>query len=349
MTIKVETEYLRGYATRLENNADLALEQLAGYVRQHCFDMTGLNGVLDKIQPSLTEVAQGMVDLIGAFQQALRRTADNLRRSADAYDETDYGNAEQIWIRIGEGHMPRTWVGRDVASAGPTTSGGALLYLDAPVFTPEIGEVTEAIGGGFELAISAIKKFTGYDVMAELGPVLLGDWGALRRIGAAWNEVEEAWRAVAVDVSAGMDVLSDHWDSSPLDALGASRAFDHHIRARWMTALDAAAQQADAMEQICEYLADMYEHTVKSIIWMVQVALERVMKMIKSLMMVRNLKQFAEAVWEVGADLIGLIQDGIELAIGQVQMFAQGAQMSGSALRMLRNEADGDFGVLQGG
>ena len=126
----------------------------------------------------------------------------------------------------------------------------------------------------------------------------------------------------------------------------ASRAFDHHIRARWMTALDALAEQADAWEQTCESMALMYEHTVKSIIFMVQVYLERVGKLIKKLMTVRSLKQFAEAMWNVVVDLGGLVKDAVELAIAQATMFAEGFESSVAMIRTIENDMNEDFGVL---
>ena len=85
------------------------------------------------------------------------------------------------------------------------------------------GWVEEKITGMLGEPAEIIKEITGYDVVAEWTPVILGDWGAAYRVADAWNEMGHSMRAIGADVRDGVTRLSAHWTA--VDEAGAAAAF----------------------------------------------------------------------------------------------------------------------------
>jgi hypothetical protein len=348
MSIDVETQHLRRFAERIDANCDYALEEMAAYTRAHCLDFDGLDGALHPTRPALQAVADAMLDLITAAERGLRQTATDLRRSADDYDRSDWTAAETQWSVAPTWTTPHGWQETDRTGSSIGGAGGAVVTLMAPTYKPEVDEVKQALKSLFGTVNDVIAKFTGYDILATLTPVLLGDWAALKRIAYAWGELEDAWRAIAADISDGMDLLSQHWDSNSTTGLGgASEAFDFHIRSRWMRAFEALAQQADTMQQMCESMAAHYEHTVKGLLYVVNFYLARLKKGIEKIFVATNYAKLAMAVHGVVSSLYDLVLDGMTLAVAQVQMFIEGFEMMSAAFVMMRHQMNGDFDALK--
>ncbi len=123
-----------------------------------------------------------------------------------------------------------------------------------------------------------------------------------------------------------MDLLSEHWDSNSVMG-GASAAFDYHIRSRWMRAFEALAQQADTMQQMCESMAAQYEHTVKGLLYVVNLYLARLKKGIEKIFLATHYAKLAMALHGVISSLYDLVVDGVTLAVAQVEMFIEGFEM----------------------
>ncbi|ROP33546.1 hypothetical protein [Couchioplanes caeruleus] len=292
-----------------------------------------------------------MLDLIAAAQRGLRQTAADLRQSADDYDRTDWSAAERQWSAAPGWSTPYDWRETDVATSSAATVGGsgAVLTLVPPPYVREAGEAEDNLKSLFGTINTMIEKLTGYDILGTVMPLLLGDWGALKRIARAYGELEVAWRAVAADLGEGMDVLSEHWDSSGSGTLGASRAFDYHLRSRWMKAFEALAQTADTMQQMCESMAAQYEHTVKGLLYTLTYFLSQIKKGLGKIMVATNWAKLAAALYGVVSSLYDLVVDGVKLAVEQVQMLIEGFEMISATVVMLRHQMDGDFDALKAG
>ncbi|BCJ51829.1 hypothetical protein Asp14428_33040 [Actinoplanes sp. NBRC 14428] len=349
MSIRVEAKYLRGYADRIDANCDSALAEMARYAQGHCLDVEGLGGTLAPARPALSSVAESMLDLIAAAQRGLRKTAADLRRSADDYDRADWTAAETQWSVAPGWRAPYDWRETDVGTGSTGGGSGAVLALMAPPYQPEAQEAEDHLKSLFGTVNTVIEKLTGYDLLGTVMPLLLGDWGALKRIARAYGELETGWRAVAADLGEGMDVLSEHWDSTESGTMGASQAFDYHIRGRWMVAFEALAQMADTMQQMCESMAAEYEHTVKGLLYTLTFYLSRIQKGIGKIMTATNWAKLAAALYGVVSSLYDLIVDGVKLAVEQVQMFIEGFEMITATVVMLRHQMNGDFDALKAG
>ncbi|MEU8606404.1 hypothetical protein AB0C29_00120 [Actinoplanes sp. NPDC048791] len=137
----------------------------------------------------------------------------------------------------------------------------------APAYQPENQEARQVLSSTVGAVNDLIKALTGYDILAETLPLVVGDWGALKRIGRAYGEMADAYRAVGRDLGEGMDILSSHWDSKADGSAGAPQAFGYHIRGRWLPAFEALAQACDTIERMCEPMAAMYAQTVKGLLF----------------------------------------------------------------------------------
>ncbi len=347
MSIQVETAYLRGFADRIDVNCDRALASMADYARAHCLNFEGLDGTLAPARWALQSVGDAMLDLVAAAQNGLRQTASDLRRSADDYDRSDLTAAETQWSVAPQWTTPYGWQETDRAGGTVGAAGGAVVLLMAPPYKPEVDEVKEALKSTFGGVNDAIMKLTGYDILGTVTPVLLGDWAGLKRIAFAYGELEDAWRAVAADIGAGMDVLSQHWNSNDAGTSGASQAFDFHIRSRWMNAFEALAQMADTMQQMCESMAAQYEHTVKGLLYTLNVWLARIQKGLFKVMVAKNWAKLAAALYGLISSLYDLIVDGVTLAVEQVEMFCEGFQMAAATTVFIRHQMNGDFDALK--
>ena len=347
MSIEVDTAYLRGFADRIDANRKRALSDMQDYVRAHCLNFAGLDGTLNVAEPGLRSIGEATLDLCTAASNGLGQTAADLRSSANDYDRTDWTAAETMWTVKPQWEVPLGYREADVAggSAGPAY--GAIVTLMAPAYQPENQEAKEVLSSTVGAVNDLIKFLTGYDILATMLPLVVGDWGALKRIGRAYGEMAAAYRAVGADLGEGMNVLSSHWDSTSAGTAGASQAFDYHIRGRWLPAFEALAQMCDTVEQMCESMAAMYAQTVKGLLFATTMYVQKIQKGLKAIMTVTDWKKFVKGVWDVVSSLYNLVIDTITLAIEQVRMFKEGLEMMTATVVMLRHELNGDFDALR--
>jgi hypothetical protein len=192
-----------------------------------------------------------------------------------------------------------------------------------------------------------VARMTGFDLLEKLIPLLLGDSGAVRRVGAAWGEMEHAFRAVARDIDHGMDVLSSHWNSELCGTGGASGAFDYHIRQRWKPAFEAVAQACDAGQQLYELVAVEYEYTVNALLFALNFYSQRLKKAMKAVMTTTDWKKFLWNLWQIVSTVWQLIVDAYDLLAKQMVALKEGVEMLVANLVTLRNLMRGDFDALK--
>ena len=348
MSIEVDTAYLRGFADRIDANRDGALADMHDYARAHCMNFTGLDGPLNVAEPGLRSIGEAMLELCAAARNGLGQTVTDLRTCANDYDRTDWAAAETIWSVQPTWDVP--YVYREADVAGGSSSGpahGAIVALMAPAYQPENQEAKEVLASTVGVVNDLITSLTGYDILAKILPLVLGDWGALKRIGRAYGEMADGCRAVGRDLGEGMDILAPHWDSRADGTAGASRAFDYHIRGRWLPAFEALAQMCDTVEQMCESMAAMYAQTVKGLLFATTMYVRKIQKGLKAIMTVTDWKKFVKGVWDVVSSLYNLVIDTVTLATEQVLMFTQGVELITATVVMLRHEMNGDFDALR--
>ncbi|MET0136008.1 MAG: hypothetical protein ABW215_20700 [Kibdelosporangium sp.] len=195
-----------------------------------------------------------------------------------------------------------------------------------------------------------IEKFTGIDVLGAVLPLVFGDWGALRRIAGAWEELEQGCKAVGKDLETGMNTLSEHWDSTEDGSGGASRAFDFHIRERWIPAYEALGQVCNqvcnTVQQACEQVAQFYEYIVHGVLFMLNFYAKRIKS---ALVGIRFATSFAKVLSELRGlvmSVVQLVADANELVLLQLKMFKEGFETLWAGMVSLRDLIRGDFDVV---
>ncbi|MEV5768739.1 hypothetical protein AB0L34_29810 [Micromonospora sp. NPDC052213] len=346
MTLQVETRYLYGYAAQLDANKDDALVTIEQYCRQHCLNFDGLDGTLYPARWGMDRLADSILEMCDAAKRGMWLTAYDLRKAAQAYDTADVASAEQLWTAGRAWSMPSGHRERDVATYGVYSTGADVAPV-APPFKSEVGQVKDAVYQLFGTVNDWVARMTGFDLLEKLIPLLLGDSGAVRRVGAAWGEMEHAFRAVARDIDYGMDVLSTHWNSELCGAGGASGAFDYHIRQRWKPAFEAVAQACDAGQQLYELVAVEYEYTVNALLFALNFYSQRLKKAMKAVMTTTDWKKFLWNLWQIVSTLWQLIVDAYDLLAKQMVAFKEGIEMLVANLVTLRNLMRGDFDALK--
>lgn len=265
---RVNTGYLRGLAGQIEANRDNAVDYAAGYTAQHCRNYDRISGLMEPVQ-WFAEVMTGLwVDNLYPQQgHMLTGTADGLRRAADSYDNIDQSTAGRL---IAFAPMGESGAGGGASSegavAGPFTH-GADVSLNAPKDEHLTGDVQERIEAIVGDITDVIKRFTGWDIVAEWTPIILGDWGALRRLADAWGQVAKALGAVEDDLEAGLGILMPQWQGGESDANGGAPAFEAHMRDRVILSYTLFRQLADLNREGFESAAINYEALVTNGLW----------------------------------------------------------------------------------
>jgi hypothetical protein len=329
--IEVETGYLKGYEKQIRANAMDILPELSSYCRKHCRNTEGMEGTLTPAKWPVERMADDIADLAAKAKNGLEGVAGDLRSTAFFYDRTEYNNAERMFeIEVPGDYREKN----DKWSPGTdaTFSSGPPLALAPPTDYKETKEaraqVFELVGGINDL----IARFTGYNILENVLPVVFGEWGALRRVAEAWGRLENAFRSVGADLDEGASKLSSHWNSSVDGRSGASRQFDYHMRAEWVPAFRAIGQRCDLYQQVCEFMAKFYEDAVRDLLFLLN-------------FYVRRIKKIVGKIWEALTDLkktLGLlsfliytlrqaVEDIIDMIVVEYEKYREFVQMVASA------------------
>jgi hypothetical protein len=347
MGVTVDTSYLRGYADQVEKSRYGALEQLKSYTNEHCENYDGIEGTLYPARWPLEFAADQVRDAIDDASMGMGRCAKELRYCADSYDKSDEEAVEQLWAAVQRNwsEKPGDYKEKDVSSSGGFT-GGANVDLVAPTDHKDAGDAKDGVYSALGSINGLVEKLTGIDLLAKVLPLVFGDWGALRRIAEAWGELEHGFKAVGKDLEAGMNTLSEHWDSTEDGSGGASRAFDFHIRERWVPAYDALGQICDTVQQACEQMAQFYEYLVHGVLFMLNYFAKRIKSALVALRFSTTLSARLKELFLLVTSVVQLVADANELAYLELKTFKEGFETIWSGIVSLRNLIRGDFDAL---
>ncbi|UQA95879.1 WXG100-like domain-containing protein [Streptomyces halobius] len=177
-----------------------------------------------------------------AFENALRASAAELKRSAKYYEQTDQEQAEKVDGIYKGGRGPTKGAASDVgdgtfkdqsdAAAALDTSESFSEYLGRQIQERKdglIGDRAKAIGEGNALTIlgtaldlvspttlvnEAVKFFLNIDVFGEVAKKFAGDWGAYETAADTWGRLGQFFTAVGDNVSSGNNLLSRTWEGN---------------------------------------------------------------------------------------------------------------------------------------
>jgi hypothetical protein len=219
--------------------------------------------------------------------------------------------------------------------------------LSAPADRADSKEAVESVTSGLGTINGAIDFLTGVNLLEIVMPVVLGEWGAVRRVGQAWGEIGHAFRRIGCDIGDGLDTLSDHWDSSEFGDQGASCVFDYDVRRRWIPAFEAAAQMCDYVQQLCEALAQMYEWTVDGVLLILNFYVKKIKKSILIAATTRKSWKKLKMLW----DLVGAVKDLLlelkNCAVEQLLMFKEMVESVSAGVIMIRQILNGDLNAFR--
>jgi hypothetical protein len=215
-------------------------------------------------------------------------------------------------------HLESTGMGQG-GGAGVEPGGGTPAGF-GDVVVPDLGspddphltaEVEERIQDYLGPVAEVVKEFTGYDIVAEWLPVVLGDWGALRRLGQAWHEVEYGINEVYNNLDGGLNALVGHWRGG--DEIGASAEFEKSLRGKVLFGLVAFRDVAAVYAEGFQFFAASYEELVNNALWLLdyyglrfKAVVKRISKAVKEV--TANPVTWVELIDE----LVGLVMDYVD-------------------------------------
>lgn len=314
---QVDTDYLYGYASQVEANRAGGVATLIAYGGTHLVNFDRFNGLFEPAQ-WIPELFANQVNgrVLPALDGLLTYVAEQLTQTAMSYDMADRNAkhkvvAAGVWQGGGGGFDPLPT--EEETRADPAALGftGGAAVDPKPPNDPHMtewveGKLEDLLGKPVEL----IKKFTGYDIIAEWTPVILGDWGAGYRIADAWTEVAHSLRAIGADLDGGLNLLTANWTAA--DGGGAAAGFARFAHDK-LGAVPVFAELADAVSEAVRVPAIYYEGVIKNAFWVIEyfgvrfkAVAKKIGKAFKDLTV--NPKTWAD----LGAELWGVVEDYIE-------------------------------------
>ncbi|CAM3348001.1 hypothetical protein [Stackebrandtia soli] len=354
--MKVEPEWLRGYADYLHEDETLHLSAALGYCRQHCQDFTGLDGVLYLYRPALDFLVTQMEQVTSSAQTGLATVQSNLRTSADAYATTDHASADALAASAidlgedGESEQLTSYVESDVGCADEYAH-DTHVYRDpleqdaAKVFRDWITEQLDTFGLN-----DLLKEYLGIDLSEVVLPIVLGNWGAFYRLADAWTEVCWGYRKIGEDIDNGMDVLSTHWDSSDCGNTGASQRFDYHIREEWVPGFEAIDQACVAIAHVCDQMGLLWDTSVNGLMAYLDIGFKALVKEIKRLLSISSVKDLfknLDDIWQLVEGIVEAIESVIRYFETLAEELVHGFQTWVEIFRLLQRYFGGDFEVFE--
>ncbi|GAA2776748.1 hypothetical protein [Saccharopolyspora taberi] len=319
---QVELPYLQGYADQFERNADGALAHITRHINEHCRNFDRIDGVLSPLRGIFSQGADNFAEGLGRTTETYRRNADELRGSAEVYAQTDSG-AEKVFEKHGAQLMPS--MGHAGRLPEPAVSmPESAVTPKAPPDNNEIDPFKEQIEGLIGDWVGTVKDFTGFDIMEQVMPFVLGDPGAIRRVGSAWGETGVALEALAENSRTGLDQVSGHWEGL------AAHLAEQKIREKHIRSVTTQADICVALKDCCDGIARVYENALRAVISILRIrglGIRKVVKEIKDL--ARNpakllspdvLIELVETLWSLVTEIWDLIQEAIKSISDQCMM-----------------------------
>lgn len=338
MGLSVETSYLRGYAAQLDGNRTGVLAELRAYCAAYCGDTAGLDGTLTPARCAVDSMSDGFLRAMDGAERGLRNTADALRLTADRYDSSDAAAAGRLWTTGRTGELPRGYAERDVVVMTRGFSAGATVNLAVPPERHDAKRAKESLASLLGDINSIVQWITGKDVLGAAMPIVFGEWGVLRRIAQACDELERGYDRVAQDLADGVDLVSAHWTG---DGPGASTVFDYHMREQWIRGFKALANVANGAQQSCEWIANAYEYLVHVFL----MALDRYTKGMRASIRALTAPNPAQGMWH----LLQLATDVLDLADDTIRMICMQTEVFASSIEMLAANLHGMADIFSGG
>ncbi|GAB3428943.1 hypothetical protein [Actinophytocola sediminis] len=320
---QVERPFLHGYAAQLRANAD-AVTTVSEYAKVHCHNFDRISGLLEPAEWISSFAADTFVPWLPTTERVLRTTSDQLTKTATAYTTADHAAAQRFDGQQG---------GTDTTQPAPGFTGGASVAPKPPTDEVLTGWVEEKLADLLGEVAGVVKFFTGYDIIAEWTPVLLGDWGALNRLAEAWGEVTHSARAIHEDVTAGLDTLTPHWLGGAEKS--AAAYFDQHMRNRVLGGIETLAEAADMMRAAHECWSKSYEAIITNAFWLLDYyavrfksVVNRIRKAAKDLTLdPRTWWDLGEELFSIGGDYLEFIKTTIDAIVICIEQYKEMGQL----------------------
>lgn len=342
MALTVETGYLRGFADQIDGTRTGALSVLKAYCTTHCGNTEGLHGFLDLAQVQVESNTKAFLKLMDGADRGLWLTAYDLRQTADDYDRADVAAADRLWTSGRTWERPKGYQEHDVVTKAGFSK-GATVNLAVPSERHDSKYAKESVFEALGLVNDIVAKFTGIDLLGEAMPIVFGEWGVLRRIAEAHDEMERGFDLIAQDLTEGMDCLSSHWTS---DGGGASSAFDYHIRERWIKGFRMLANFSNSAQQTYEWIANAYEDIVNSFLLALNFYAVRIRKAFVALGTATGPKLLWN-LYQLVSSTLQLIEDTLRLLYMQTKMFCSAFEMWVANIHFFYNVLCGDQDVFK--
>lgn len=314
---EVEPDYLHGYASQVRGNQHGSVRTLTGYAAQHCRNFDRISGIMEPVEWLSRPFADITVDkFLPTVASAFGWTADQLDATAVTYETAEKTVANRITSA-----MPGQGGGVSIESpfefGQPARDPATLGFTDgadvAPKPPPDENLTTETVEKLNELlgeVTGIVKKFTGFDIIGEWAPVILGDSGAVRRLAGAWDEVGHSLRAIEADLKGGLDILAPHWIAG--DESGAAKRFANHMNANMISGLGVYAELTDLVREWHEYLAINYEAIVVNAFWLIEYYGVRFKSVVKKIRKALSEVSLNPKTWiDLGDELLSIVEDYI--------------------------------------
>lgn len=308
---QVEGPFLHGYAAQLRGNVD-ALTTVFDYANVHCRNFDRISGLLEPAEWISSFAADQILPwIVPATHRAVLTTSDQLTKTAITYAADDRSAALRFEQEGGDTGGGAGTDQPDTPAAAPGFTGGASVAPKPPADEVMTGWVEEKLADLLGEVAAVVKFFTGYDVIAEWTPVLLGDWGALNRLAEAWGEVTHSVRAIHEDVTAGLGVLTPHWLAGT--EMSAALGFDQHMRNRIFGGLETLAEAADMVRAAHESWSKTYEAIITNAFWLLDYYAVRFKSVVKRIRKaINDLTLDPRTWWDLGEELFSIAEDYLE-------------------------------------
>ncbi|ONI88205.1 hypothetical protein ALI144C_07070 [Actinosynnema sp. ALI-1.44] len=319
---RVNSGYLRGYARQLEADRDHGVAQVSNYSNAHGRNFDRFSGLLEPAQWYESMLVDLWTQMLDKQRQLLTGTVDGLRQTADEYDRIDQSTASSLSAfgnLLGEAESGGAPAGGG-AVAGPFTQ-GANVAMAPPKdenLVQGVYERIEALVGEFT---DPIKQVTGYDIIAEWTPVLLGDWGALRRHADAWDQVGKAMEAIEADLNLGMGILMPEWQGGEGTGGGAP-AFEQHMRDRVILSCAMYKEIANLNKEGFDFAAISYEAIITNGLWLLEYYGVRFRAVVKKVVKALREVTINPKTWyDLIDELVSIVDDYIDFVKNSIKAF----------------------------
>jgi len=352
--VDVDPAQLDGYAAQLLRNADFFDTPLKLYCSANCNKTDDMTGVLWPAQKAVHLTHDATVGILTSGRQELGQVSFLLKQAADEYRKADSASAEKIWTVYAKGadKRPADWHEKDSAAhkgvfTDPFTPNPPPAK-DFNDFKPAVGQAKKDLGKIQEWC----QEYFHFNLAGILSDIS-GDWDTLREDASGYESL--AGRAgvqpIADNLEFGMDSLSSSWNNSD-----AAAAFDYHIRARWIPAIEFLQHFLETQKEMFEYVAQEAKTTFDVLVVAIQEAIKwvpkkvlQILKLIKSVVLAFSAGVAIKQLVAFLLDLKGTIMNVIKILKDLVEGFCEEAEVLAKEIQVAKEMWSGKHAPLVGG